>query len=377
MELLWLASWYPNKTNPFNGDFIQRHAAAVSGHSRVTVIHVVRDPDDLAASPLETVVTQNLTEHIYYYRPSRIPFLSQLRAFLLYVRAIKKYIKTQGAPTFIHVHVCMNAGLPALWAGKRWKIPYLVTEHFTGYIPGSDGNYYQRSFLYRLLNKRILQNAEGVHCVSAYLRACIENIAPIRHPIVIPNVVDVTVFEPGPGFMGPFRFIHVSSFEPFKNVRQLLDAFVLLAGDWELVLVGPAPEDIRAYADTLAIAGRLRWTGSLPYTEVAARMKASDCLVQFSRYETQGCVILEAMATGSPVVSSAVGGVPEIVGAGDGVLVPAGDIQALAGALERVKTDYETYDRAQIAARAARKYGYDTVGRAFADYYALLDGTDR
>jgi glycosyltransferase involved in cell wall biosynthesis len=402
MHILWLASWYPNKTDPFDGDFIQRHAAAVSGRCRVTVIHVAKDAEGKAHWETETRVsrlsgndgssnaglngalmeTVGLTEKISYFRPWRTPFsfvnrlVSRVRTVRLYARAIDRHIAAYGRPSLIHVHVCMNAGILALWAKRRWKVPYIITEHFTGYIPGSKDNYFSRSFLYRYVNKRILAGASGVHNVSRFLQSCQETITPLSHPVIIPNSVDGTHFHvSGRERRGPFRFIHVSSFHTHKDVQTLIAGFALLGlqrTDWELVLVGPSGKDIRAFAAQAFPDGRIRWAGELPYRLVGAELRQADALVLFSRFENQPCVISEALCCGLPVVSSAVGGIPEELTPDKGILVPVGDGAALARALDTMMREYDRFDRDRIAASAADRHGYDSVGRRFMDYYASV-----
>lgn len=389
MNVLWLVSWYPNKTSPFNGDFIQRHARAVSARCPVTVIHVVKDQQGLASRETETVVSPDgaLTEKVSYLSAPRTPFAFlnragfQVKAFRLYARAIREYVSVHGRPRFIHVHVCMNAGIVALWAKYRWRIPYLVTEHFSVYIPESENSYRYRPFLYRFVNKRILAGASGVHNVSRFLQGCEEAITPLARPVIIPNAVDTEIFRPtdAVGPAGPFRFIHISSFDPLKNVTGLLEAFAILSRqrtDWELTLVGAAGEELRAFAQGdaqwTALEGRLRWAGTLSYREVGSLLRQADALVLFSLFENQPCVISEALCCGLPVISSNVGGIAEEVTPDRGILVPRGDRVALALALNRLMQEYDRFGRRRIAASASERYGYNNVGRLFMEYYAAV-----
>jgi glycosyltransferase involved in cell wall biosynthesis len=78
------------------------------------------------------------------------------------------------------------------------------------------------------------------------------------------------------------------------------------------------------------------------------------------------------MASGLPVVSTLVGGVPELVGREEGILVAPGDPAVLAGALEQVMAGPDRYDRAAIAARAASRYGLEAIGSRLTDIYASV-----
>lgn len=343
-QFLWLASWYPHAGDPFNGDFVQRHAIALSQRAQVTVVHVGRGAPS---------VTQRgrLTECIYHSA-------SRLRTLLAYDRAFKSFVFSHGRPEVLHVHVCMMAGAYALWAQWRWGIPYVVTEHYSIY---ATPEFAEKPWIYRWVNKLILRRAAAVHSVSSFLAGAMAGVAPLRETVVIPNVVDTNLFRPAQERSGPFRFIHVSSFIPLKNVPGILAAFRQLAErrlDWELVLVGPAGDDLKALAEGLPV----RWTGEVAYPAVAEWMRQSDALVHFSWVENQPCVISEALCCGLPVVAPAIGGIPEVIDDSNGILVPARDVEALAAALERVMDT--KYERQAIAQKAAAVYDYAVVGEA-------------
>ena len=428
MHPLWLASWYPDRTAPFNGDFVQRHALALSGQMPVTVIHVAKEEAAVgegratrgaaekgrapqgaaeerravqgrhaAGAPAQTLTRRgNLTERITYVRspaPGRGPWnklLSQVRTFRAYHKAFRDHVRENGKPELVHVHVCMTAGLYALFLRWTRGIPYVVTEHYTAYIPGSPEDFYSRPLPYRVFNRMILRRARAVHSVSRFLLEQMERIAPLQRTIVIPNAVDTGLFHAEAGTADtPYRFIHISSFQPFKNVPGILDAFALLhqrRKDWELVLVGPAGEDIRAYGAAKNLP--LHWTGEIPYTQVAEWLRTAGALVHFSWVENQPCVISEALCCGVPVVAAAVGGIPEVLGQGAeggvgsedalkgrdntaaailakcGLLVPSRDVPALADALERIINT--PCDREALASAATAIYSYEVVGSALA-----------
>ena len=343
---VWLTSWYPNRTDPYNGDFIRRHAVAYATQGPLMVIHVAKGD-----FPAERISYGNLTEWIIYVRGGA---WATTRAYLRALRSLDRSEPSPGnaAPRVrgIHVHVCMNAGLAALWARFFWKIPYVVTEHYTSYIPGSPGYVGKRSFLYRFMNRLILERASGIHSVSSFLLDRMGEVAVLPATrVVIPNAVDTRLFRPGTP-TEVFRFVHISSFLPHKNVPGMLEAFAELAQrrtDWELVLIGPA---------TPRTEGNIRWTGELPYESVAAELRQAHALVHFSRIENQPCVISEALCCGVPVVAAAVGGIPEVIDASNGVL------DASVEGLCKVMDTH--FDRTEIATRAAGVHAYEVVGAA-------------
>jgi glycosyltransferase involved in cell wall biosynthesis len=123
-----------------------------------------------------------------------------------------------------------------------------------------------------------------------------------------------------------------------KGLDVLLDALHEVPAA-ELVLVGDGPERSRLehYAVAAGVAGRVRFAGALPRDEVLRLLAGARAAVLSSDWENLPHAAVEALAVGTPVVSTAVGGVPEVVHDGEnGLLVPARDPAALAGALCRV-----------------------------------------
>ena len=121
---------------------------------------------------------------------------------------------------------------------------------------------------------------------------------------------------------------------------------LLIAGD------GPDLEAVRQEASARGLDGRVRFLGPLAREGVLALFRAADASLLTSSWENFPHTVVEALAVGTPVVATAVGGVPEVVRDGEnGLLVPAGDVDALAWAIRQVVED--TVLRGRLAAAAA------------------------
>ena len=141
---------------------------------------------------------------------------------------------------------------------------------------------------------------------------------------------------------------------PWKNLDFLIRLLPRLRPALTLAIVGGGPEQARleAAAAAVGVAGRVRFTGSVPHATVQDYLRAADVFVLNTRYEGLSHVMLEAMAAGAPVVASAVGGNPEVVQDGvNGLLVRPGDASGLGAALARVRDDPELLGA--LRARAA------------------------
>ncbi len=172
-------------------------------------------------------------------------------------------------------------------------------------------------------------------------------------PPVIPNGVDLTRFagvRPKSG--GPFTVLAVARLEPQKNPAVLAEAVASLPFEARFLIAGEG--SLRPALD-----GRPRVTLLGVRSDIADVLASADVFALASDYEGHPIALLEAMAAGLPVVATAVGGVPEMVGDA-GLLVPPRDVPALAGALERLHRDADL--RAELGRKARERVVRFDVG---------------
>ena len=129
----------------------------------------------------------------------------------------------------------------------------------------------------------------------------------------------------------------VGGFEPEKAVEVLIEAMARLQDrkDTELALVGNGSQEgmLRERAQALGVTDRVRFCGRRPHAEIPDWLTACDLFCLPSRREGCPNVVLEALASGRPVVGACVGGIPELVHPGNGLLIPPEDPDALAAGL--------------------------------------------
>lgn len=377
-KILWLVSWYPNKYDPFDGDFIQRHARAAALHHNVHVLFVKQSP---AQATLETEWNESggLTEQIIY-----LPRLNGLFAKVANHRRWQKEYRSAVAllmkndcPDLIHVHVPWKTGLVALWAKRKFRIPYVVTEHWGIYNRVAADNVYKRSVLFRYLVRRIFKKATAFVSVSQFLGHGVNQALLKKEFAVVPNVADTSAFRPSGEKAAVFTFVHVSNMVPLKNVEGILSAFQSFrkqtGADAQLVLVGNKDETYPRLAQNLKLpVSSYRFTGEVSYAQVAGEMRRSHAFVLNSDMENSPCVIGEALCCGLPVIGTNVGGVPELVNGANGLLIPPRSPNALADAMSRLYRSYENFDTGSIAARASERFSMEAVGRQFANLYATF-----
>jgi glycosyltransferase involved in cell wall biosynthesis len=379
-NVLWLASWYPNRLDKFDGDFIQRHARAVAIYCKVHVIHIKKD-ESISPGTVETEYheTGNLTEQVIYYNTARTglnqldKYLSQKKYEKQFHTVIGQYIAAKGKPVIVHVHVAMKAGLAAIWTKKKWNIPFVVSEHWTGYLDNADIKIQSFPKVYRRWLKQVLAEASVVTAVSQHLCSAIGHNFPAIQCSVIPNVVDTGVFYPGEVDQGHVtRFIHISNMTYQKNTEAILAALLLLKQDdpFEMYLYGAAGHALVKMIDELGLNDHVFIKGEVPQTELANAIRQSDALVLYSRFETFGCVLIEANACGVPVIVSDLEVFHELIEEGvNGVFVKKDDPAALAEKMRLFINRKISFDKNAMARTAAAGYNFNEVGQRFLELY--------
>ena len=250
-------------------------------------------------------------------------------------------------PDIVHAHWCYEYALGALASG----VPTLVTAHdwipailrYTSwrYLPYWSG----RAVLYF----RTLAQARHVTAVSPYSAAKVRRFTRAAVE-VIPNGIDDGLFvdrrrvgSDVPTADGPFVFLSVNNgFSPRKNVKTLLRAFAVLRARrprCELWLAGSGFESSGVgdgWARARGLEGGVTFLGSLGRDDLLETMRSATALVHPAREENMPLTVVEAMASGLPVIGGAhSGGLPWVLHSGAaGLLVDIGDPGAIADAME-------------------------------------------
>jgi glycosyltransferase involved in cell wall biosynthesis len=371
MRVLFLTPWYPEADHIYRGVFVREHAKAVrAAGNEVVVLHLAGK--SYRGRGLWRMAAESdpaFSEGIPTYRVERrsLPFpgTGGLISIWSAVRASRALRASGFRPDLIHASFYYG-GISGYAAGKALAVPVVVTEHSTAFPLRELGRGMAAAVRF------VMHRVAAVMPVCDFLQRAMEAYGVRARFRVVPNAVDTTAFHPAARTSprsSARRLIFVGNLEPteHKGFPTLLDALHTLAqrrGDWHLDVVGEGPSraEYEEKVAASAIAGSVTFHGAVPKTRVAEMMRASDIFVMPSRFENLPCVIIEAMASGLPVVSTTVGGIPEMVTEADGILVGPGDAPALAEALDRVLSKPEVFERSAIAARAAARYSLEAVG---------------
>jgi glycosyltransferase involved in cell wall biosynthesis len=202
--------------------------------------------------------------------------------------------------------------------------------------------------LLRATRNMALRRARHVVVPSAYLRAIAldwglqaPRVSVVPNPApVLPTLPDRDDVRAALGIDGP-ALGTAGRLTAQKALGDTLAALARVPGVELLVLGdGPEREALERRAGELGVSGRVRFLGAGTRDDVLRLFRAVDTVLLTSAWENMPHTLLEALAVGTPVVATAVGGIPEVVRDGEnGLLVPPGDVDAIAWAIERVVRD--------------------------------------
>ncbi|MCS3953188.1 glycosyltransferase family 4 protein [Salinibacter ruber] len=232
------------------------------------------------------------------------------------------------------------------------------------------------------LDHSALRHVDAAFVENQWMHDHLAAYMPPEDVIFAPPGVDTEQFMPGPPPSEGDHILSVGRFEdPRKNVTLLFEAYAALRNQSEsvphLVLAGrTAPTDAAwAQAEALGIRDAVTFGADVSMDELARLYRTAALYVVPSDEEGLGLTILEAMASGRPVVSTACGGPSTTVLDGEtGRLVPVGDAEALAGAMADVIGDPERADAMgrRGRERAEEHFSMEATGQRFLDTYAQL-----
>ena len=297
----------------------------------------------------------------------------------------------------IHAHYWLS-GVAALTLKTRWSVPVLQMFHTLGRLK----NRVARSAAelepaVRLEEEtRIVSAADRIVAANVVERAELlrDYAAHASRIATIPCGVDTDLFTPGDRAEARRRLdldghpllLWVGRIAPIKGLDTLLDAVARLSEsgqDMRLLVVGGDTDErtsghetsLRQRIERLGLGDSVRFLGPQPQGVLPLYYAASDVTVLPSYYESFGMVALEAMACGSPVIASRVGGLVTTVRDGvTGFLVPDGDVEALAERIETLVGDPELRWRlGREGVRWAAQHRWPCVAEAVCKEYASLE----
>ena len=320
-KVLFLAHWYPTQDFPLKGIFVRNHALCLDQVSELTVVnfsieygkalHQVafkRYRDDDGLDILEIRIRSCFYKLFYY-------------ALNYQQRLLKKALRSTqiDVSTFdcLVSNVVFPSGICTMRLAQTFQKPFIHIEHWS-HLSG-----FLSSDTHRKEGQLVLDRAQKVLVVSELLKKSMVNYCDPSKVVVVPNVVK-SYFSYAPKIEQDevFHFLAVASWKspknPFVFVRALDEIAQSERRRIVLTLVGDGPQlkEVKALVKHI----ELRLPGQIPNAELAHFYQESDYFLHGSDYETFSIVAIEALFTGTPVIGSRVGVLPEVIDTSNGVL---------------------------------------------------------
>lgn len=297
------------------------------------------------------------------YRPAWLGRVRVVRAAFRLVPYLVALFRCAGRVDIMHVMA--NSGWawhlfasPAVWIGHLRGTPAVVN-----YRGGAAAAFLARQAVWV---RPTLQRAAALIVPSGFLQGVFGRIG-VRAEIV-PNVVDLARFHPAPARAPACHLIVTRNLESIYDIPTALRAFVRVRSvhpGATLTVAGSGPElaALQALATALGIANAVRFTGRLDNAAIADLYRDADLLLNPSTVDNAPNSLLEAMASGVPIVTTDVGGIPHLVEDGrTALMVRAGDPEAMATAALRVLDDTALAASLRAAGLAeTQRYRWDSV----------------
>jgi len=389
LRVLVLSRSYPSDVLPMMGLWVERPTRLLAETCDVRVISPVPwCPPVPATGPLRqyarfrTIPRRELRAGVevlhprFVSGPGRSLYAFDARAQALGMRRLVERLRETFPFDLIHAHMIYPEGVVAHELSERYGVPFVVSEH----APWSETWFRDARVRRKALSAG--HAAASLLAVSTYVRDTMATFGVDDERVhVVPVGVDGDTFRLGaPEARRKDQVLYVGWINYTKGIDVLLRAMTLLDDrrtPGRLLLVGGAAyrhtrlqeEELRGLADSLDLGDRVTFVGRKPHAEVARLMAESAVVVLPSRDESFGAVLVEALASGTPVVATRCGGPEDIVTDEVGRLVPPESPEALADALAEVLSEPVRYPPEDLRSFALERFGWNGIVERIHKFY--------
>ncbi|MGR3812137.1 glycosyltransferase [Jiulongibacter sp. NS-SX5] len=385
LKVLVLPSFYPVAEDPLKGIFFQEQSQAISKNvRRLDIIYPeLRSLKEISFTNFYKYrfnVTDEIENGIRTIRKHRVNLLRTKFDLgpgrRLWINACfnmcKAYFKRYGFPDIIHAHCAIGAGVVAMNVKNDFGIPYVLTEHATGYSnqPLSD------SLIRKLRN--VFLSANEVIAVSTPFKDTLSkklNI-PIHKIKVIPNFIDTDFFNLSSETEkkdSSFSFLSVCHLVSKKRLDRLIEAFTILSHsnqNIELIIAGEGnlSQTLKEQVSENKMSNKVQFFGVANREEVKSLMQQAGCFVLPSDIETFGVVLIEALSCGIPVIATRSGGPEDIVNEFNGILIDK-STNELVQAMQFMIDNKSKYQSIELRNEVISKFSSFAVSKRYSQLY--------
>ena len=380
MVALIIPKWYPNPIHHSLGIFIQQQAEATTPFLTTVVLYPY--VCTTLKKGLWTLETEEIRGVQTVYLPYKkhiigIAFVDKIIKFFLYFWCIyqgylyakNKYEKID----VVHASVLLRTGIAALLLKRIAKIPYIVSEHWTGYL-SADGNY--KGFIRKIISRIVVKNAAQIVTVSQDLAKAMQSHGLKNNYTIVRNIVKNVFLEQNYTSPTQPHILCVAALvDRQKNITGIFNTIVQLKKQYptiQLECIGSGEDELilKEKIIELQLQDNVTFVGQKTLQYIAQKLGNASCLVLFSNYENLPCVLLEATSVGIPIIATNVGGVCEIIlNEKIGKLIPPKDEEALQQAILQYIKNPITHEELVYRKTNAQQYNAKIIGKQLAAIY--------
>lgn len=383
-QVLVVTGWYPSVLEPSNGDFVKEQIKLL----RLSGVSI-----DLIYADLNIAYITNGSwserEEISFDSLGNMDVIlsgpiwpkNQSWGLRHWVNRYHKFVKktlsktrNPGYHDIIHAHTYLG-GAVANKLKKSLDLPYVITEHYTGWLDDSIKPFH------RNIGKRSIEEADEIISVSPALQKEIRKITH-REGRCIPNFIDIDFFRPDLSKCSPtFQYIGVGDLIIRKNWKDLIMAFAKVQKRYpksNLVIAGDGPEldNLNALIQSLQLGSRVSLVGHLDRPALLELYQQSHVLVHTSQTETFGLSIAEGLSCGLPVIAYPNPAANFLIQNNKlGFVLKEFSTDKLEKSMIDIQTQYNLYDRVEISKHIATHYAVEVWKEKMSSIYqAILKG---
>jgi len=381
LNILIVASWYPDEENNTRGSFIEEQAQMLknAGH-QVLVLHPFLLGTFFSSFLKKEFSSFSDWNDIPLLRVGiKPPFplnrkIAYKKLYLTCKKELKKYKVSIDEFDIIHSHVMFMGGFIARSLAQDYKKLFYHTEHSSGLI----FNTKQYNSADKRIIKQIFHSAKRVFFVSQFSllqtlnRFSIESTSKYA---VLPNIVHKRFFNQKlvNCNLNPFSYIVIANLIPLKGLDTLVRSWKELINVYPNSMLtiagnGPEKEGLVNLVNNLNVAMSVTFLPSLSREEVKEQISIHHVLVSTSKIETFGLTVAEAQAMGLPVVVTDSGGVRDIVDIDSGIITDHSVLEIAKG-LVKIQSNFNTYIAGNIRKQTFNKFSEAIVYEKLLNHY--------
>jgi L-malate glycosyltransferase len=379
MHVLFLSTGYPNYYYPLDGIFYRDQAEAVASTgiqtgfiaiNPVSVKHVFRKRTLKHISTRHFELNGVATVVDSYINIPRRPLYAIRQSLKRGARLLENYIGEKGKPDIIHLQ-CFDAVELAVYAKNKFGIPYIITEHSSRFLNGT-----LSPLLEEYAAKAFNESKINIAVSEGFAKVLSEKY---KRPFqFVPNVVNTDYFTPGNQKPAkPFVFLNVAALDQNKNQTLIIDAFEKIASKYEdakVIIVGEGPEKLKLMEAVRlkGLQGRIFFEGAVGREHVRKFMQQAHAFILSSKFETFGVVLLEAMSSGLPLISTRSLGPSSVITSDRLGILCDHTPESMAASMEKILLSYNQYNLGEIRQYALDHFANFAVGQKLASLYKTV-----